>query len=117
MTTMDYAPAPDPTKARNVTLEVRLGQEALDMLLTAGGVPPGPRGAQLQLLAVAFVTLCQELVDEQRKPLDLGTEQTPHVPNQRRVADLKIAGRQAAIAITQIELALGIALKAAARVG
>ena len=119
-TTMDNTPAEDPTKQRDYTIKVTLGQEALDQFLDSSHKPMGGRAGELQTLAIAFATICMQLRDAQyrvKTMTDEGKLLDLDVPTRHHIANLRIAGRQAAVAITQMELALGMALKAAVRVG
>ena len=115
MSTMEDKPdyAVEARMPRKVTISFDLSQEALDRVLDKNPRVPSAMLGQLQSLTAGFMTLCEELRDEQAKPLETETGGQPHVPNLRRQDDLREAGRAAAIAISNAQTALMYARRAA----
>jgi hypothetical protein len=103
-------------KARQVILTYDISEESLGLCLEAKPKHPAtPTEGNLLMLAAAFMTVCEGLRDEQhriRRSTDDGQLIDLDEPTKRRLGRLKIAGRQAAIAITLMEQALAMARKA-----
>lgn len=92
---------------KTVSVSFTISAEAIDMLVKRGITGRSLQQSQTVLLACGIYTLLAELRDKQHAiPLLSPEEERKDVPRARRRAQLRAAGRCAALAITSLEDAI-----------